>query len=74
MSHVSEASDGAVFTTRSAASPALITSAQAADRLGVSQRMVWELAKRGDLPVVKIGRAVRFDPLDIEQFVAAAKR
>ncbi|MGE0800956.1 MAG: helix-turn-helix domain-containing protein [Lautropia sp.] len=48
----------------------LINALEAAARLGISKRMLYELAApNGPLPCVRIGRAVRFDPRDIEEFV-----
>ena len=40
-----------------------------ASRLGVSRWQVYELAKRGVLPHVKLGRLVRFDEEAIETFI-----
>jgi len=42
-----------------------------AESLGVSLQTVWKLVRRGQLPVVAIGRARRFRPEDIEHLVQA---
>jgi excisionase family DNA binding protein len=46
----------------------MITAAEAAKQLGISARMVYDLFHAGRLAGFKIGRAVRFDPADIETF------
>jgi excisionase family DNA binding protein len=40
-----------------------------AARLGVSRWQVYELAKRGEIPHVKLGRLVRFDEAALEAFI-----
>lgn len=57
-----------------ASAPALLTRAEASRFLALSPRKLDQLAASGELPRVKIGAAVRFDPADLEAFVAAAKR
>lgn len=54
----------------SRASAPLLKAADVAQRLNLSLSQVYELARTGQLPVVRIGAAVRFDPADI---TAAAK-
>jgi excisionase family DNA binding protein len=51
----------------------LLTDIEAADRLGVCSRTVWTLAETGRLPRVRIGRSVRYDPDDLDAFIAACK-
>ena len=45
-----------------------------ADRLAVSRSMAWKLIAYGQLPSVRIGRAVRVRPADLEAYVAGAVR
>jgi excisionase family DNA binding protein len=45
-----------------------------ADRLAVSRSMAWKLVTYGQLPAVRIGRAVRVRPVDLEAYVANAVR
>ena len=45
-----------------------------ADRLAVSRSMAWKLIAYGQLPSVRIGRAVRVRPADLEAYVAGAIR
>lgn len=51
----------------------LLTSREAAEWLAVSPRTLWELANRGDLPCVRIGRSVRYDPNDLDAWIARQK-
>ncbi len=44
----------------------LITSPKAAKRMSICERTLWTLTNQGDLPCVRIGRSVRYDPRDIE--------
>lgn len=52
---------------------ALLTYRRAARRLGVSERTLWGLVKRGQLPAVKFGGVVRIDPVDLDRFIEKAK-
>ena len=45
-----------------------------ADRLAVSRSMAWKLIAQGDLRSVRIGRAVRVRPSDLEAYIAGAER
>ena len=41
--------------------PRLLTAREAAERLAISLPMLRQLARVGEIPVVRIGRAMRFD-------------
>jgi excisionase family DNA binding protein len=45
----------------------------AAARLGVSAPTVYRLVSRGDLAAVRVGGAVRFDPVELGRFIAAGR-
>lgn len=47
--------------------------AEAADRLGVTPRFVRRLVAERRIPFLKVGRHVRFDPDDIDAFLAAGR-
>jgi excisionase family DNA binding protein len=50
------------------AEPMLMPVGEAARLLSISQRSVWRLADRGELPRVQLGaRAVRFRRVDVEK-------
>lgn len=51
----------------------LLTYAGAATLLRVTDRTVWGLVASGKLPAVRIGRAVRIDPVDLRAFVERQK-
>lgn len=49
----------------------LLNRAQAAAQLGVALRTIDELISNGSLKVVRIGRAVRFRPESLQDFIEA---
>ena len=49
--------------------PLLIPAKQAVRMLGISQRHLYTLVKRGEIKVKRIGRKVMFRKTDIEGFV-----
>lgn len=53
----------------SLAIPRLLTTAQAMEALSISRTKLWELTNRGDIPTVRIGRAIRFDPVDLKRWI-----
>lgn len=50
-----------------------LTTAQAADRLGLSEYQVQQAYRSGVLPSRRVGRLVRFTEADLEQFQANTK-
>lgn len=54
--------------------PTLLTTGEAADLLHVHPRTVQRLVERGDLSVIHVGAAVRFDPADVGDLTARLKR
>lgn len=53
---------------------ALLTKKEVAQILGLQERSVNTLMTEGKLPYIKINRAVRFDPKDVEAFIQRQKR
>lgn len=51
----------------------LATPRQAAKALAVCEKTLWSLTKRGELPAVRIGRAVRYDMTDLQAFINRSK-
>jgi excisionase family DNA binding protein len=47
---------------------------EVADQLSVSRSFAWKLVAQGDLRSVRIGRAVRVRPADLDAFLADAAR
>lgn len=52
----------------------LLTLRDAAAILQVSVWSVREIIWRGDLPEVRIGRCIRIDPADLDDYIARCKR
>lgn len=46
---------------------------EAAERLGVTPRFVRRLVAERRIPYLKLGRHVRFDPADLDAFLAAGR-
>lgn len=42
---------------------------EAAQMLGVSQRKLWELANRGEIPTIRFDRCVRYRPSDLQEYL-----
>ena len=51
-------------------SPLLVTARDAAKLLAVSERTLWGLTAAGELPAVRIGRAVRYSVSDLKAWIA----
>ncbi len=52
----------------------LLTAKQVATLLGVSEKSVYRWSELGALPSVRLGRAVRFDPAEVQAFIDAGRR
>jgi excisionase family DNA binding protein len=48
----------------------LLTPRQAAQALAISERTLWTLTDRGDVPCVRIGRLVRYPADALQQWIA----
>jgi len=51
----------------------LLTVEQLAERLAVNQMTVRRMVNRGQLPAVRIGRAIRFRPADVDAFLKSVR-
>jgi len=52
----------------------LLKSREAAKLLSVSERTLWNLTQRGELPCVRIGkRGIRYDPKDLSRWLESRK-
>ncbi len=47
----------------------LLNARDACRALAIGRRKLWELTNTGELPCVRIGRAVRYDPRDLAAFI-----
>jgi excisionase family DNA binding protein len=52
----------------------LLRPRDAARALAIGERKLWDLTKRNLIPCVRIGRAVRYSPLDLQAWIDAQKR
>lgn len=53
---------------------ALWDAARTAEQLGMSQSWVYKAAERGDLPCVRLGSALRFEPEAVRRWVQNLSR
>jgi excisionase family DNA binding protein len=60
-------------TTHAELDRLLVNSCEAARLLCISESTLKRLARGGSLPVVQIGRAVRFDPADLRAWISQQK-
>lgn len=51
----------------------LIKVKAAADYLAISERKLWDLSQNGIIPVVRLGRATRYDLIDLVNFIEKMK-
>ena len=52
----------------------LLKPRQAAESLAISPRKLWALTASGEIPHVRIGRCVRYDFADLQQWIADHRR
>ncbi len=51
----------------------LLTPLEVAQRLSISKSKVYQLLQKGVIPVVRIGRSTRVDPIDLSVFIDRCK-
>ena len=51
----------------------LVTPAELAEAMNVSRGQVYKLAAAQDIPCIRIGTSIRFDPRDIRDYVKKCK-
>jgi excisionase family DNA binding protein len=70
-----ESRPAAAGTAETAAGPVfLLRPREAARALAISERTLWELTRRGEIPHVRLGRAVRYRPADLDAWAEARKQ
>ena len=52
----------------------LLTVEEAAQRLNTGRTLAWQLVRRGDLPVVRLGRCVRVPWQALQEWVARQEK
>ena len=50
----------------------LLTGGDVARILKISRSYAYRLMRRGEMPVVRLGRSVRVRPIDLDQFIKAS--
>lgn len=53
--------------------PDLLMARDAAKLLGVCEKTLWSMTDQGELPVIRIGRRVSYDPRDLNRWMEANK-
>ena len=56
-------------TKQQTIAPLLLAPKEAAKTLSICERTLYGLTKRGELPAVRIGRAVRYNVQDLKKFI-----
>lgn len=51
----------------------LLRPRDAAQALAISTRTLWELTRRGVIPCIRINRAVRYSPADLQAYIDQQK-
>ncbi len=51
----------------------LLKTKEAAKFLALSEKTLWNLTNAGEIRAVRMGRLVRYDPADLEEFVEKSK-
>jgi excisionase family DNA binding protein len=54
-------------------SPLLLTAKEASAVLSISERKLWELTNRREVPCIRIGRAVRYSLADLSKWIEHMK-
>ncbi len=53
--------------------PILLRPREAAVALAISERLLWSKTNIGEIPCVRVGRSVRYDPADLRAWIASMK-
>jgi excisionase family DNA binding protein len=67
-----DAAGGKTVKTNEAGGARLLRIDEVAERLAISRSMAWKIVTYGQLRAVRIGRAVRVRPADLEAYIEAA--
>lgn len=54
-------------------SESLMTVNEVADRLGVAKRAVYGLVDLRQIPFTRVGRRLRFEPVDVEDYISSRR-
>lgn len=62
-----------MMINNSTLSPRLMDAKSASRYLAISERKLWGMSKSNIIPIVRLGRAVRYDINDLNAFISKAK-
>ena len=51
----------------------LLKPGDAAEALSISPRKLWSMTNAGEIPCVRFGKSVRYDPADLREWIDAQK-
>lgn len=51
----------------------LLKPSDAAEALSISPRKLWAMTNAGEIPCVRFGKSVRYDPTDLREWIDAQK-
>lgn len=71
---MAEAKHANVVDQAGPSGPRLLRVDDVADRLAISRSMAWKLVSSGEMRSVRIGRAVRVRPSDLESYITDPAR
>lgn len=52
----------------------LLKPSEAASRLRISERTLWNLARSGEIPSFRVGRSTRYRPADLEAWIESRRK
>ena len=52
----------------------LLTPRECCQLLHISERTLWGMSKRGEIPCLRFGKAVRYDPVDLRVWLDGQKQ
>ena len=53
---------------------AMLTTRQTAKALAISPRKLWEMTKLNQIPHVRLGRCVRYSPVDLQRWIESLRQ
>lgn len=51
--------------------PRLLTAKEVSSATGIPLARIYQMAREGQMPVIRLGRAMRFDPAAVSEWLAA---
>ena len=51
----------------------LLSTREAAQTLSISPRKLWSMTNSGEIPCIRFGKSVRYDPIDLKAWIDSQK-